>query len=256
MTSMVFERCRAKQIRLNPVKIELKKASMPYIGHVLTSEGVQAEPGKVKAILEMMLANTLSRHHLEHTTDNTQGDEQVDSLETISEILLCESTVTTLRDHALHDEELQQVQSFIQSGWPASPKDLEPTISPQLSHTRRISNPRWHHFPGRLHRKSLRRQMPRDLHAAHQGIASTTRRARETVYWPHLNQELKDRIAGCPTCDQYHDKQPKEPLIPHEVLNRAWASLNSKINHTLLRSITTQTFSKLTVWTAKHHRLL
>ena len=132
MTSMVFERCRAKQIRLNPVKIELKKASMPYIGHVLTSEGVQAEPGKVKAILEMMLANTLSRHHLEHTTDNTQGDEQVDSLETISEILLCESTVTTLRDHALHDEELQQVQSFIQSGWPASPKDLEPIISPNF----------------------------------------------------------------------------------------------------------------------------
>ena len=48
-----FERCRAKQIRLNPDKIELKKASMPYIGHLLTSEGVQADPGKVKAILEM-----------------------------------------------------------------------------------------------------------------------------------------------------------------------------------------------------------
>ena len=55
-----------------------------------------------------------------------------------------------------------------------------------------------------------------DLHAAHQGIASTTRRARETIYWPHLNQELKDHITGCLTCDQYHDKQPKEPLIPHD----------------------------------------
>ena len=49
----LFERYRAKQIRLNPDKIELKKASMPYIGHILTSEGVQADPGKVQAILEM-----------------------------------------------------------------------------------------------------------------------------------------------------------------------------------------------------------
>ena len=26
---------------------------MPYIGHILTSEGVQADPGKVQAILKM-----------------------------------------------------------------------------------------------------------------------------------------------------------------------------------------------------------
>ena len=49
----LFERCRAKQIWLNPDKIELKKASMPYIDPILTSKGVQADPGKVKAILEM-----------------------------------------------------------------------------------------------------------------------------------------------------------------------------------------------------------
>ena len=79
---------------------------------------------------EMMLTDTLSRHHLDHTTDKVQGDEQVDSLETINEILLCESTVATLRDHMLRDTELQQVQSFIQSDLPATPKDLEPTIFP------------------------------------------------------------------------------------------------------------------------------
>ena len=127
---------------------------MPYIGHTLSSEGVQADLGIVKAILEMMaptdvvrvrriniaykkdtgmmLTDTLSRHHFDHTTDKAQGDEQVDSLETIKEILLCESTVATLRDHMLRDTELQQVQSFIQSDSPAAPKDLEPTISPNF----------------------------------------------------------------------------------------------------------------------------
>ena len=49
----LFDRCRAKHIKLNPNKIELKKTSMPYIGHILTSDGVQADPAKVQAILEM-----------------------------------------------------------------------------------------------------------------------------------------------------------------------------------------------------------
>ena len=79
---------------------------------------------------EMMLTDTLSRHYLDNTTNKAQGDEQVDSLETINEILLCELTVAILQDHMLRDTELQQVKSFIQSDSPATPKDLEPTISP------------------------------------------------------------------------------------------------------------------------------
>ena len=402
----LFERCRAKQIRLNPDKIELKKASMPYIGHILTSEGVQADPGKVQAILEMtkptdvagvrrilgtvnylakflphlsqiseplreltrngqpfewdkpyddafleikklistppvlkyyepnkeltlqcdasehglgaaliqegkpvafasralthtekqyakiekellaivygterfhqytygrpvkvesdhkpleilqhkplsaaprrlqrmmmrlhqyditivykkgtemLIADTLSRHHLDHTTDKAQGDEEVDSLGTINEILLCESTVTTLRDQTASDAELQLVQSFIQSGWPATSKDLDPSIVPYFHVRDELAIQDGIIFRGDriVIPQPLRKQTLSDLHAAHQGIASTTRRARETIYWPHLNQELKDHIAGCPTCDQYHDKQPKQPLIPHEVPNRA-----------------------------------
>ena len=147
----------------------------------------------------------------------------MDSLETINEILLCESTVTTLRDHTLCDAELQQVQSYIQSGWPASPKDLEPSISPYFYIRDELASQDGIIFRGDriVIPKSLRKQMLSDLHAAHQGIALTTRRARGMVYWPHLNQELKDQITGCLPCDQYHDKQPKEPLIPHEVPNRA-----------------------------------
>ena len=77
--------------------------------------------------------------------------------------------------------------------------------------------------------KSLRKQVLKELHAAHQGIASTSRRARATVYWPHLNQELKDHISHCITCDTFNSKQPKEPLIPHEIPKRAWAKIGCDI---------------------------
>ena len=145
--------------------------------------------------------------------------------------LLCESTVITLRDRTLCDAELQQVQSYIQSGWPASSKDLQPTISPYFHIRDELASQDGIIFRGDriVIPKSLRKQMLSDLHAAHQGIASITRRARETVHWPHLNQELKDHITECLTCDQYHDKQPKEPLIPHKVPNLAWAKVGCDI---------------------------
>ena len=102
---------------------------------------------------EMLIADTLSRHHLDHTTDKAQGDEEVDSLGTINEILLCESTVTTLRDHTASDAELQLVQSFIQSGWPATSKDLDPTIVPYF-HVRDELAIQDNHFQRRPHRNT------------------------------------------------------------------------------------------------------
>ena len=43
-------RCRERGIKLNEAKISLKKTAMPYIGHLLTSNGVKADPSKAEAI--------------------------------------------------------------------------------------------------------------------------------------------------------------------------------------------------------------
>jgi hypothetical protein len=64
-----------------------------------------------------------------------------------------------------------------------------------------------------------------ELHSAHQGLESSMRRARESIYWPHINQEIRDYIGRCDACSTYHDEQPKEPLVSHEVPNRAWAKI-------------------------------
>jgi hypothetical protein len=80
---------------------------------------------------EMLLADTLSRHHLDNSIDDARSVDsdldQVDSLEEINEILNCETTTIF---HTTKDQDLQQVKSFIQTGWPESSKDLPPTITP------------------------------------------------------------------------------------------------------------------------------
>ena len=45
--------CRERGIKLNEVKISLKKTSMPYISHLVTSDRVKADPSKVEAIANL-----------------------------------------------------------------------------------------------------------------------------------------------------------------------------------------------------------
>ena len=49
----LLERCREKNIALNPKKLQLRKQEVPYIGHVLTPDGLKPDPSKIKAIVAM-----------------------------------------------------------------------------------------------------------------------------------------------------------------------------------------------------------
>ena len=49
----LLKRCCEKNIKLNPKKIQLRKHEVPYIGHLLTPDGLKPDSNKVKAILEM-----------------------------------------------------------------------------------------------------------------------------------------------------------------------------------------------------------
>ena len=51
--SRVLERCREKNLKLNPDKTQFKKKEVTYLGHRITSAGVKADPGKIQAITDM-----------------------------------------------------------------------------------------------------------------------------------------------------------------------------------------------------------
>ena len=49
----LLERCRERNLKLNREKLQLKCSKNPFIGHVLTPEGIKPDPKKVEAILKM-----------------------------------------------------------------------------------------------------------------------------------------------------------------------------------------------------------
>ena len=73
--------------------------------------------------------------------------------------------------------------------------------------------------------KALRKQMMEELHASHQGVESTLRRAKEITYWPNMKAELSDYISKCDTCCAIGARQSKETLISHDIPDHPWAKI-------------------------------
>ncbi|VDI25346.1 Hypothetical predicted protein [Mytilus galloprovincialis] len=47
----LLDRCRERNIKINRDKLVLRATEMPYIGHLLTAEGVKPDPEKIAAIV-------------------------------------------------------------------------------------------------------------------------------------------------------------------------------------------------------------
>ena len=70
--------------------------------------------------------------------------------------------------------------------------------------------------------KSLRPEMLTRIHSSHVGGDACYRQARETLYWPNMQAEIKDFVSNCTTCNEYAHEQPKETMMSHALPTRAW----------------------------------
>ena len=61
--------------------------------------------------------------------------------------------------------------------------------------------------------ENLRQRVATHVHAGHQGIDSMLRRARQTVYWPGIEGDLRYHRSTCGTCNIQAPSQPPETLL-------------------------------------------
>ena len=47
---MVFERFWAANLKINPSKCDFFRTQVPFLGHIVSKEGLQADPSKVEAV--------------------------------------------------------------------------------------------------------------------------------------------------------------------------------------------------------------
>ena len=78
--------------------------------------------------------------------------------------------------------------------------------------------------------KSMQKEMLDKIHnMSHLGVQKCLRRAREIVFWPGINGQIKDKVAMCEICNEFRNSQAKQPLKPHEIPERPWQILGTDL---------------------------
>ena len=76
---------------------------------------------------------------------------------------------------------------------------------------------------------SQRAEYLRNLHVGHLGEDKTLLRARETVFWPGISDDIRNAVKACDICQKHKPAQQKEPVMPHNVPSTPWVKLGIDI---------------------------
>ena len=79
-----------------------------------------------------------------------------------------------------------------------------------------------------------REEILKQIHEGHLGLNKCQMHAKETVYWPGLNDQQEKLILNCQLCLKYSKSKNKSTLhtaLGHEVLPVPWSKVATDIFH-------------------------
>ena len=84
----------------------------------------------------------------------------------------------------------------------------------------------------------MRREVLKQLHAAHQGIVRTKERAILTLYWPGMDNDIENVISSCKTCQDTLPSNPREPIAMKPLPTRPFQEIAGDLSFWLTASLT------------------
>ena len=134
------------------------------------------------------------------------------------------------------DDELAILKHTIMQGWPKNIKQVPPELQSYWTFREELT------IEDGLILKGTRIVIPnkqqqailKQLHEGHLGLNKCKLRAKETVYWPGLNNELENLVLNCALCLKYSTAKHKlEPSLAlgQEIPLYPWTKLATDIFH-------------------------
>ena len=147
--------------------------------------------------------------------------------------------IKEIQKYTANDEQLAQLKQTMIRGWPKSVRECQPIIQPFWAVKVKVKVKVKGHlteiqglifFNDRVViPKDLRRDILQKLHTGHLGIEKCKRRARESVFWPNINNEIEQVVRKCEKCLNYLPSKPKENMLSHEVPSQPWQKVESDL---------------------------
>ena len=178
----------------------------------------------------LKVADTLSRAQLSQTAEEISNEEMKSQFHLIYANLPCSDEIL---EEVRQETSQDPVIRILRRGWPQSKKALPDNLKEYWNYRTEFSE-----IDGIVLKDqriliplSMRKKILEKLHQGHQGIEKTKRRARETVFWPRINNEIESMVSKCPHCQELRNANSKEELHPHSVPVYPWQIVGTDIFH-------------------------
>ena len=174
----------------------------------------------------LYLADTLSRA-FSPDGNTVSAQSNLERVCMIQSLPMTEHRILEIKKATESDDEMKLLKSIIINGWPGDKLQLPPEVLPYFSIRDELSVQDGIIFRGEraVIPAELRNVLKEKIHSSHLGIEGCLRRAREAIYWPNMNAEMKDYISKCSVCRSTSDCQQKETMMPHDIPDRPWAKV-------------------------------
>ena len=190
---------------------------------------------------ELYIADTLSRAYLETVAPEEFNDvlsvqettlvREFETVSAVSEIANGTDRMLQIRKATEEDSVLCLVKYYIENGWPEVRNEVNRIALPYFPFRDELVIDEG--FVCKLDRivipGALRKSVIETIHSTHIGIENCLRRAREYVYWPNMNAEIRDYISKCDICCKFRAEQQREPMQSYDVPERAWSTVSSDL---------------------------
>ena len=126
---------------------------------------------------------------------------------------------------------LIKLRETVLLGWPQIKQKVGPSLREYLDFRDELSQMDGLLLKGErlIVPKSMHKEMLDKIHnVSHLGVQKCFRKAWEIAFWPGLNGQKRDKIASCKICNEFRNKQAKQPMKAHEIPERPWPILGSE----------------------------
>jgi hypothetical protein len=178
---------------------------------------VQNKKGKL-----MWISDTLSREY-RNTTESWRHDTtEVPALEEINHaenLSIPPDRIKQFRRETTSDKTMQSIIGAVKNGWPTSKRPCSNDLSPFYEKRSELIVDNGLVFARErlVVPTSMRKEMLTQIHRSHIGIEGCLWRAREVLYWPLMNAEVKGLVSKRPTCQAHQPAQCREELKPYPI---------------------------------------
>ena len=157
----------------------------------------------------VLLADTFSRLVMPGKDKEIQGLDV-----TIAQVLKIRPIqLEQLQEETMNGTDLQELKDMITSGWPESISDVSEATKPNWCFRDEMAVLDGLVLKGNrvVVPTAMRHETLARLHDGHQGISPTLQRARRTVYWPKMQDDISAMQLKCTECQMHAKKKPRFP---------------------------------------------